>query len=54
MKKILFVLSLMTLTSLSANATPKPKFYNFGLSGYCDTFSFLHLSCLCRRARNRD
>src|ERR1039458_9339621 len=40
MKKALLVLSLAVLTSLGANATPKPKFYNFGLTGHCDTFSF--------------
>ena len=40
MKKALLVLSLAALTSLSADATTKPKFYNFGLTGHCDTFSF--------------
>jgi hypothetical protein len=41
MKRIVLVLSLVALASLSANATtPKPKYYSFGLTGYCDTFSF--------------
>jgi hypothetical protein len=40
MKKALLVRSLAVLTSLGANATPKSKYYNFGFTGYCDTFSF--------------
>ncbi len=40
MKRMLLLLVLISLASLSANATPKPKFYSFGISGYCDTFSF--------------
>ncbi len=40
MKKMLLIFIFLATTCLCANATTKPRYYNFGFTGYCDTFSF--------------